>query len=107
MKWQPVDQIMLRGTYSKGFRAPSFAENGSSSSEGFITFAPPNGGINFINAHHGDGYTQPYALALLSSANPTCSPRPRAASPEAACSARSATTPSRPLSITTTSRNGT
>ncbi len=65
-KWKPIDQVMLRGTYSEGFRAPSFAENGSSASEGFITYTPPQ---NFINAHGNDGYVQPYSLALLSSAN--------------------------------------
>jgi iron complex outermembrane receptor protein len=80
VKWQPIDQFMLRGTYSEGFRAPSFAENGSSSSEGFVTYQPPNGNINFINQHggvggqNGDGYTQPYGLALLASANPNVKP---------------------------------
>src|SRR5579871_1854866 len=76
-KWTPVDWFALRGTYSEGFRAPSFAENGSSSSEGFITFTPP---CSFIDQHggykckNGDGYVQPYALALLASANPAVKP---------------------------------
>lgn len=70
-KWTPVDQVMLRGTYSEGFRVPSFAENGSSASEGFITFTPP---ANFIAQHDNDGYVQPYSLALLSSANPNVKP---------------------------------
>ncbi|HEX3431468.1 MAG TPA: TonB-dependent receptor [Rhizomicrobium sp.] len=76
-KWTPIDEFSLRGTYSEGFRAPSFAENGSSSSEGFITFTPPcsfvdeHGGVN---CHGGDGYVQPYALALLAAANPAVRP---------------------------------
>lgn len=71
VKWTPVDQVMLRGTYSEGFRAPSFSENGSSAAEGFTTFAPP---ANFVAAHGNDGYVQPYSLALLSSANPDIKP---------------------------------
>lgn len=76
-KWTPIDQFSLRGTYSEGFRAPSFAENGSSSSEGFITFTPP---CSFIDEHggrncqNGDGYTNPYSLALLAAANPSVRP---------------------------------
>ena len=76
-KWTPIDQFSLRGTYSEGFRAPSFAENGSSSSEGFITFTPP---CSFIDEHGGkncqggDKYVQPYALALLATANPAVKP---------------------------------
>jgi iron complex outermembrane receptor protein len=70
-KWTPIEQFSLRGTYSEGFRAPSFAENGSSSSEGFITFNPPQ---SFVNDHHNDGYVQPYALALLAAANPDVKP---------------------------------
>ncbi len=71
VKWTPIDPITLRGTYSEGFRAPSFAENGSSASEGFITFSPPQ---SFINEHNNDGYVQPYSLGLLSSANPDIKP---------------------------------
>ncbi len=70
-KWTPIEQVALRGTYSEGFRAPSFAENGSSSSEGFINFTPPN---NFQQQHGFDGYVQQYSLGLLSSANPDIKP---------------------------------
>jgi iron complex outermembrane receptor protein len=71
LKWTPVRQLMLRGTVSRGFRAPSFAENGSSASEGFITYTLPAG---FAAQHGNDGYTQPYNLALESSANPNIKP---------------------------------
>jgi len=69
-KLTPFRQIALRGTYSRGFRAPAFAENGSSSSEGFITKQLPA----FFCAQHSAAYCLPYALALLSSANPSIQP---------------------------------
>lgn len=70
-KWTPDSSFGLRGTYSKGFRAPSFAENGSSATEGFITAPLP---ASFKAAHGGDGYVQPYGLGLLSSSNPNIKP---------------------------------
>jgi len=71
VKWTPIKQLVLRGTVSRGFRAPSFSENGSSASEGFITYNLP---ASFVAAHGGDGYTNPYGLALESSANPNIKP---------------------------------
>jgi iron complex outermembrane receptor protein len=70
-KFTPIDSFALRGTYSKGFRAPSFAENGSSASEGFVTEELPPG---FVTAHGHDGYTQPYSLGQLTSGNPNIQP---------------------------------
>ena len=70
-KWRPNTAFALRGTYSKGFRAPSFAENGSSAAEGFITYTLP---AAYIAAHANDGYVQPYPLGLLSAANPAIAP---------------------------------
>jgi iron complex outermembrane receptor protein len=73
IKFIPIPQVLLRGTYSLGFRAPSFAENGSSASEGFTTFQVSDPG--FIAAHGGDAYaTQPYPLAFLTLANPHIKP---------------------------------
>ena len=66
-KFTPLKQLTLRGTYSQGFRAPSFAENGSSSAGGFITYTLPTA---YVNAHNGDGYVQPYTQESLSVANP-------------------------------------
>jgi len=71
IKWTPSSSFGLRGTYSKGFRAPSFAENGSSAAEGFVTETLPSA---FIAAHGNDGYVQPYGLGLLTSANPNIQP---------------------------------
>ena len=70
-KFTPIDQFALRGTYSKGFRAPSFSENGSSASEGFVTETLP---APFVAAHGADGYTNPYSLGLLTSGNSSIQP---------------------------------
>jgi iron complex outermembrane receptor protein len=36
-KFQPIQQVLWRGTYSKGFRAPNPVENGNSGALGFAT----------------------------------------------------------------------
>jgi iron complex outermembrane receptor protein len=41
IKWTPTRTLALRGTYAEGFRAPSPAENGNSSTAGFATFLDP------------------------------------------------------------------
>lgn len=73
IKWQPIDSLALRGTFSKGFRAPSFSENGSSSVEGFVTEQLPQ---SFIAAHGGssNGYNLPYSIAEYTTANPNIKP---------------------------------
>jgi iron complex outermembrane receptor protein len=53
VKFTPIKQIAFRGTYSQGFRAPTFAESGPRSQyAGFVTTTPP---CNFILAHGGSG----------------------------------------------------
>lgn len=63
-KFTPMRQLAFRGTYSKGFRAPTFAESGARSQyAGFSTFTPPP---SFQLAHGGltsGGNTNPYAQA--------------------------------------------
>ena len=72
MKWKPLDWVAIRGTWSKGFRAPSFAENGSSSAQGFVTVTPP---ASFSAQHGGDAYsTQPYSLSEYTVANHNIKP---------------------------------
>jgi iron complex outermembrane receptor protein len=67
LKWTPIPEVALRGTWSRGFRAPSFSENGSAESEGFTVTAPP---AAFIAAHGGgDDYTIPYAIGFDTTAN--------------------------------------
>ncbi|MBW8073881.1 TonB-dependent receptor [Metallibacterium scheffleri] len=70
-KWQPFQMLAIRGTFSKGFRAPSFAENGSSQTTGFITEQVP---ASFAALHGNDAYTLPYSIAVLSTANPNIRP---------------------------------
>lgn len=71
-KYKPFDWIALRGTWSKGFRAPAFAENGSSSAQGFITYTPPPA---FQALHGGDAYaTIPYSLSEYTLANKNIKP---------------------------------
>jgi iron complex outermembrane receptor protein len=50
-KFTPIRQFAVRGTYSQGFRAPTFAESGPRSQyAGFVTTQPPG---NFCAAHGG------------------------------------------------------
>ena len=74
-KFTPIKQLALRGTFSKGFRTPSFAETGALPTTGFTTVTP--GGSNataFNNAHGNDAYTQPYGLGTTVQGTPTLSP---------------------------------
>ena len=41
LKWTPMSQLALRGTYSQGFRAPSPAENGKGGLAAFTTATDP------------------------------------------------------------------
>lgn len=80
VKITPIQQIVLRGTYSKGFRAPQFAENGSSAQLGFTTLdisavADP-GYQAFVAAHGGptNPYVQAYNLGANTIGNPDVKP---------------------------------
>lgn len=41
VKWRPIDNLALRGTYAQAFRAPSVAENGVGGLAAFSTAADP------------------------------------------------------------------
>ena len=77
LKWTPIDQFALRGTYSEGFRAPSFAENGSSAVGSFVGPTTPvaqGASPTFIAAHtingQPDAYiTVPYTIASATAGN--------------------------------------
>ncbi|MBU3077044.1 TonB-dependent receptor plug domain-containing protein [Sphingomonas quercus] len=62
--FKPMRELLVRGTWSKGFRAPTFAEsNPRSNFPGFVTVTPPE---SFQLAHGGllsAGNTNPYAQA--------------------------------------------
>jgi iron complex outermembrane receptor protein len=70
VKVTPVREVILRGTFSKGFRAPSIPET-SGSVLGFVTRTPP---AAVIAAHGNDGYVQPYSLGLNTAGNPNLKP---------------------------------
>jgi iron complex outermembrane recepter protein len=75
-KFAPIKQVAIRGTYSKGFRAPAFAENGSSSVEGFITQNPATAyPASFCSAAvHSAAYCLPYTFGIITAANPNIKP---------------------------------
>lgn len=68
-KWQPVKTFALRGTYARGFRAPSPAENGVGGLAAFSTASDPlrcNLGIQSA--------CNPASVAVITSPNPALSP---------------------------------
>ncbi|MEO5938749.1 MAG: TonB-dependent receptor [Sphingomonas sp.] len=76
-EFRPIEQLKLRGTYSKGFRAPSFSESFALPTSGFVgatinctTFAA------FCAAHATNPiyYNQGYTYTLTSSGNPNLKP---------------------------------
>ena len=71
-KFTPFRQLAIRGTYSKGFRAPSFAEGGQGSVIGFTTSSPLPAA--FIAAHGSDAYTKPYSIGFNTVSNPDIKP---------------------------------
>jgi len=72
-KFQPIKQIALRGTYSEGFRAPTFAEaDPRSSYSGFVGYTPDAG---FKAAHPNNAsYTVAYSLGRGFVGNPNIKP---------------------------------
>jgi iron complex outermembrane receptor protein len=73
VKFEPVKGIALRGTYSEGFRAPTFAEsNARSSYSGFVGYTPD---ATFVAAHPGNaGYVATYSLGRGFVGNPNILP---------------------------------
>ena len=72
-KFQPVRQFAIRGTYSEGFRAPTFAESDPRSSySGFVGNVPT---AAFIAAHPNNGsYQTTYQLGRGYVGNPNIQP---------------------------------
>ncbi|MGK6322381.1 TonB-dependent receptor domain-containing protein [Sphingomonas sp. DT-51] len=73
VKVTPVDAIALRGTYSQGFRAPTFAEsNPASRYAGFSSLTPPD---SFVAAHAGSAsYSTSYNIGSGATGNPAIRP---------------------------------
>jgi iron complex outermembrane receptor protein len=69
VKWQPLRQLALRGTFARGFRAPSAAENGVGGLAAFSTAADPlRCGLGV------DVACDPASIALVTRPNPDLSP---------------------------------
>jgi iron complex outermembrane receptor protein len=69
VKWQPSRQLALRGTFARGFRAPSAAENGVGGLAAFSTAEDPlrcNLGVQSA--------CDPASIAVITSPNPALSP---------------------------------
>jgi iron complex outermembrane receptor protein len=71
-KFKPVEQAALRGTFSHGFRAPSFAENGNSVNEGFVNYSACPSVL--CTAHGADNYINSYSLGELTVGNKAIQP---------------------------------
>ncbi len=41
MRWNPIKEVLLRGTWATGFRAPNAYENGNSATTAFTTYTDP------------------------------------------------------------------
>jgi iron complex outermembrane receptor protein len=69
IKWTPVPQLALRGTYARGFRAPSSAENGVGGLAAFSTASDP------LRCALGVAVAcDPATIAIITSPNPGLSP---------------------------------
>jgi iron complex outermembrane recepter protein len=69
LKWTPTREFALRGTFARGFRAPSPAENGVGGLAAFSTASDPlRCGLGV------PGTCDPAPIALITSPNPNLSP---------------------------------
>ncbi|HEX8302811.1 TonB-dependent receptor plug domain-containing protein [Sphingomonas sp.] len=77
-KFTPIPQLAVRGTYSKGFRIPSFNEAFGLPTTGFVTYTLSSAvpaEAAYINAHQGNAYaTQGFAVGLTATGNPALDP---------------------------------
>ena len=83
VKFTPIREVALRGTYSQGFRAPTFAEAGPRSQyAGFVTITPPgpfcaqHGGTSNAGAcaNGGNPYNFQYSVGRGFAGNPDLQP---------------------------------
>lgn len=74
IKFTPIPQLAFRGTYSEGFRAPTFAESNPSSQ--FAGFASYPLSATFVALHGGptNPYSTTYQLGTGSVGNPNLKP---------------------------------
>ena len=50
-KFTPIPQLAIRGTFSRGFRIPSFAESNSLPTTGYVTVSPASLPASFTSGH--------------------------------------------------------
>lgn len=82
VKFTPIKQIALRGTFSKGFRIPSFAESGALPTTGYVTVSPSSllqNAPDFYNSHLTTGggpnqYLTTYTIGQTTVGNPNLKP---------------------------------
>jgi len=75
-KFTPIPEIAIRGTYSQGFRIPSFNESFGLPTTGYVTRTVNCGDFAaFCNAHGNNAYaTGQYSLGLTQVGNPNLDP---------------------------------
>ena len=74
-KFTPIKQIAIRGTFSKGFRIPSFAESGALPTTGYVTVSPSSLPDSFRLQHQTAGggnnpYITSYSIGETTVGNP-------------------------------------
>ena len=75
-KFQPIDMVTLRGTYSEGFRIPSFSEAFGLPTTGYVTRSVDCTQFAAFCAAHGnnDAYYTSYSLGLTQTGDPELDP---------------------------------
>jgi iron complex outermembrane receptor protein len=78
-KFTPIKQIAIRGTFSKGFRIPSFAESGALPTTGYVTVSAANLPTSFSSQHLTAGgafnpYLTSYSIGETTVGNPNLKP---------------------------------
>lgn len=69
--FKPTDSFQLRGSFSRGFRTPSFSETGGQT-VGYVSNTVSNAA--WLAQHHNDAYTNTYNVGLNSVGNPALKP---------------------------------
>jgi iron complex outermembrane receptor protein len=74
LKWTVIPQLALRGTFAKGFRAPSIAESGTAGSASSVAPAPVDPVRCPVTNSIGDCGGPGSAVAVLTASNPQLKP---------------------------------
>lgn len=76
VKFKPIPEVLLRGTFSKGFRVPSFNEAFGLPTTGYVTRTVDcDTFVTFCAAHNNNAYAKnQYSLGLTQTGNPNLEP---------------------------------